>query len=425
VTYHPSVNLFLPAQPVDAASAVLYVAVFLGVAWIASRRAAYGLCALVLVAPFAFYREFAGTEITFPKVALLGVLLGLTGYPGSLRYLRERPAALLAAALAAYLVATLLSIVHAGDRGAVLREALKVAEYIGFFAAAYLCYRFDPDDALLAGAFAAATLVVCACALAQEIGGAPSVLCFGTAIVPRIAGALEGPNQLAGYLEVSAAALGAWSLARRSALIDVALALAACTAVLTFSRAGIAALLLVFAVLAFAARRRALRALVPGAAGLVAGALAAGAWALRVHDANVLRISLGASACTGGVGSRAELWPAAWRMFLRHPFLGVGAGNYQLDLPLYGVMGVRTLANSWYLQSLAEGGLVLLGATVALVGTMLFVLRSRTPWALAGFAATAALALHQIVDDLVFYPKVAAAWMILVGIGAAALSRRT
>jgi O-antigen ligase len=391
----------------------------------------------VLVAPFALYRELAGTTVTLPKVVLLGVLLGTTTYPDWAKRLRQRPVPLLLGAIVLLFCATAVSAVHAGDRAATLRETLKIAEYAGFFIAAFLCYRLDANDRLAAAAVALAAIAVSLSALAQEIAGAPSVLCFGSSIVPRIAGVLEGPNQLAGYVEVAAATLGAWSLRKRSTLGDVALAVTMCAGILTFSRAGWIALAVIALTLVVAGGRDTIRALAPGVAGLAVGFLGAGAWALAARDPNVLRLSLDSSACTGGVGNRAELWPAAWRMWLRHPLFGVGAGNYELDLSEYGVTGVRTHANSWYLQSLAEGGAVLFATAVAFIGTAAFVLldgarraaasaveglRTTSPWIVAALAATFALALHQIVDDLVFYPKVAVPWFTLLGIATAALA---
>ena len=119
-------------------------------------------------------------------------------------------------------------------------------------------------------------------------------------------------------------------------------------------------------------------------------------------------------------------------MWLARPLLGVGAGNFEFALPAYGVFGVRTHANSWYLQSLAEGGLLLFGATLALLVAVIASLtgsrplqrlRFSSPWVVAALAATLALALHQIVDYLVFYPKVGSAWWLLLGVAAATLAR--
>ena len=122
---------------------------------------------------------------------------------------------------------------------------------------------------------------------------------------------------------------------------------------------------------------------------------------LRAHSRRLAHLARARVAYAGGVGNRDELWRAAWRMFLAHPLLGAGAGNSELDLPKFGVYGVRTHANSWYLQSLAEGGVVLFGATLALIGASIgaflrrpFVasLRAQPPWVLAAIAASVALA---------------------------------
>jgi hypothetical protein len=73
--------------------------------------------------------------------------------------------------------------------------------------------------------------------------------------------------------------------------------------------------------------------------------------------------------------------------------------------------------------------LVLFLATIALVFASvrtflswpLARLREQSPWVVAALAASVALALHQIVDDFVFYPKVGGAWFAVLGIAAAAL----
>lgn len=429
-TYHPVVDRFVVLPPLDPPSAALFVAVFLAAALLTLRRPAYGLATLLVATPFAFAHEFAGTTATLPKVALLGVLLALSTHAASARLLRKAPAPLLLAVLGILFLATLATALDAANRGLVAREALKVLEYAGFFGAAFLCRALDADDVPPIAATAIAAIAVCLSALAQEIVGAPSGLYIGHAIVPRIAGLLEGPNQLCGYCEIAAAILGAWALVRRSILVDLSLALVVCTAILTFSRAGWVALALVGIILAVWGGKRAWDGLRPALAGLIAGFAGAACWAIYAHTPGVLRASLAPSLYAGGVGNRSELWRAAWAMWRARPILGVGAGNFELELPAYGVFGVRTHANSLYLQALAEGGLVLcsatVGALVAIAGSMLSWrplrrLRVASPWVIAAFAATLALALHQVVDYLIFYPKVGGAWWLLVGIAAAAL----
>jgi O-antigen ligase len=427
LTYHPVVDRFAISIPIDPWSAAAFVAVFVGAAVVTLRRPAYGLCVLIAVTPFALSRVFAGTAVTLPKAVLVGVLVGLAAYPGWGQRLRERPMPQLLVAIGLYVLATALTLAVAPQPQAAVRETLKFLEYGALLIAAYLCYRLDPDDSTIAGAIAVAAIAVTLSALAQELTGAPSGLYVGKAIVPRIAGVLEGPNQLAGYFAVAISALGAWTLARRSALLSVALALATCADVLTFSRAGLLGLVIVCAVLIIVGGRTALRRLLPVYLGLAGGLAVTGWWAFYAHTVNVLRVSLEESAYAGGVGDRRELWRAAWRMWRDHPWLGVGAGNYELLLPAYGGAGLRTHANSWFLQSLAEGGIVLFAATVALVATVIVTfgrrLRAGPPWILAAFAASVALTVHQVADYLVFYPKVGGAWWLLMGIAAAAAAR--
>lgn len=430
MTYTPVVDPVAVPTALDPLSLVLFCAVFVAVALLTARRASYGLCALIVATPLAFAHDVAHTTVTLPKVVLLATLLGLTRYRGATAALRRRPAAVLLLVLGAYVAAIVFSAVHAAHRPEVARETLKWIEYTAIFVAAYLCYAFDPDDVLPLRATALIAFVVAISALVQEFAGAPSGLYIGAAIVPRIAGLLEGPNQLAAYIAIVFCVLAAWHAARPSRPIAIALGFLACADILTFSRAGVLALLLAVAIVVLWSGRRTWTAWRPAILGACAGIAGAMWWAVYAHTPGVLRVSLASSAYAGGVGNRSELWSAAWRMFRAHPIFGVGAGNFELALPYYGVYGVRTHANSWYLQSLAEGGIVLFAATVALaiasVRTFLqrpvvARLREQSPWVAAAVAAGVALVLHQVVDDFVFYPKVGGAWFVLLGIAAAAL----
>lgn len=417
----------MPA-PLDPPSAALLLAAFVVAAFLVARRPSYGLVALVVVTPVAFAHQLLGTTVTLPKAALAGVLLGLCTYRGAWRLLRRPPALLLLGAIALIVLVTALTLYDAAYRAPVARETLKSIEYGAFFVAAFLCYALDREDRAVCTAVAIAAIGVGLSALAQEVIGAPSGLYIGQAIVPRIAGLLEGPNQLSAYAEIAAATLGAWSFARRSPLTDGALAIVIFADVLTFSRAGWIGLALVGAFFWLLYGGAAARALRGAVAGLLAGAAGAIGWAIYARTPGVLRASLEGSSYAGGVGNRSELWRAAWRMWRAHPLLGVGAGNFELVLPAYGLFGVRTHANSWYLQSLAEGGLALFGATLGLLCAIAIALgplrlarlRSASPWIVAALGATLALAVHQTVDYLVFYPKVGGAWWILLGIAAAA-----
>lgn len=424
---HRVVDAVALPVPLDPLATAVFVALFVAAALLTMRRASYGAIALILADPFALTRYVGATTVTIPKAVLLGVLIGLCAYAGNAARLREYPALRLTLAFAVVAVATALTIPQALHAEPALRETVKALFYLAFFVAAYLCFRIDGDSEAAGTAFAVVTIAVALTALAQEFANAPSALCIGAFVVPRIAGVLEGPNQLAGYLEISVAVLGALSLRQPSALRSIALALAAFAGVLTFSRAGIAGIVVVLAILLAVAGRAHWRRLLPAAYGLLAGCAGLAGWSAAARSGDVLRLSFEESFCAGGVGNRSELWRAAFEMWKAHPLTGIGAGNLELELAQYGAAGVRTHANSWYLQSLAEGGLVLFAAVLALLGSALWTfrrgLRDAQPWAIAAFAATVALALHQIVDDLVFYPKVGGAWCVLLGLAVACVAR--
>jgi O-antigen ligase len=402
---------------------MIFMAALIAAMLLATRRASYGITALILVQPFDFPRYVFGTSVTLPKVVLLGVLLGLAAQTGWRDALSRQRIRTVLIALAVFTAVVGITILVAAHRAAAVRETLKWLEYLALFAAVCVAYRRDRNDRLLLRVWAATATLVMLTALVQEIIGAPSGLSMNGHIVPRIAGVLEGPNQLGGYLEISIAVFCAWSL--RSRLAAATLVLALCTLALTFSRGGIlgAGVAVVTILVARSDVRRA--ALRPVAAGVACAVLLVAAWIWIAHLPNALppRPSV---EYAGGVGYRPELWRAAIALWQRHPILGVGAGNYQLELSQAGLLGVQTHANSWYLESLSDGGIVLFLATIGLIAAVLVSLVARlqngSPWQLAAFAGSLALAVHQVVDYMVFYPKVGGPWWILVALGVSAVA---
>jgi O-antigen ligase len=248
---------------------------------------------------------------------------------------------------------------------------------------------------------------------------------LGGSLIPRIAGPLEGPNQLSGFLGIGLAVIAAQALARRrppAALESAALFLGSAALLLTLSRAGLVTTLIAFALVVAVSpgspRGRLTFALaVAGGAALGIGLLAArGGLGLLLHFS-----SLAEASDPGSVGTRSQLWHAALVLWQSHPLFGIGAGNFELELARAGYPSLHTHANSLYLQALAEGGPLLLAATLGLA----FVSIARfargpfsEPFVVAAFAASVGFALHQSVDFLVFFPKIGDLWWIVLALGA-------
>jgi O-antigen ligase len=406
----------------DAFAAISYVALFTAGALIAMRRPAYGIVLLILVQPFALYGDVWVTTVTLPKATLLGVLLGLATYPGALRpFASSGPRTILIAG-AVLLAATLLTLAHAAYAAPVLRETLKVTEYVLLFVAIVAAYRLDPDTAVIRTACLVVAAAVALLALSQEFVGAPSGLRINGHLLPRIAGPLEGPNQLAGYFDIAIPLTFALALDAPSFYAEMTLFLIVLADVLTFSRGGALGAAAGVLAVALTFRKQLVRPLAFMAAGFLAGVGAAG---LLAHSLTIFRLwDFSDSPYAGGVGTRSKLWHAAFVLWRQHPIFGIGAGNFELEIPLTGLRGVRTHANSLYLQSLVEGGIPLLASTLWLTYVSIAAFakdRLRSPFIVAAFAASIALGLHQIVDLLVFYPKVGGWWWIVLGLGAAQL----
>ena len=404
--------------PLDLLSGVVYLALA-GVVVVATRRRpADAVVALIATAPFAYYHYIGPTALTFGKVALVAAALGLLLHrPRPALFARGTPRTMLIA-IVAVMGATALSILAAHDRGAALRETLKAGQYVLTFGVAALAWSLDPDRRRLRAVLLLTVAVVAVLALTQEVAGAPSGIWYHGRPYPRIAGPLEGPNQLAGYLGIVLPFVAVLALERTAWPALAVTVLAGTALVLTLSRSGLVAAFVAIGIVV--ALRPPLRRgfLVSLGASLVAAAAVLFGW--HVTDVGSRFISLGEVEDSGGVGTRHILWRAAWVLWREHPFLGIGAGNFELSLPAVAPAGIKTHANSWYLQSLVEGGIPLLAATFALVwASAAPLLRSlRKDLCLAAFAASVAFALHGIFDLLVFFPKVAVTWFVVLGIAA-------
>jgi O-antigen ligase len=137
------------------------------------------------------------------------------------------------------------------------------------------------------------------------------------------------------------------------------------------------------------------------------------------------------------VVERMAHWQAGWYMFLDHPWLGVGAGNYAAAYPQYFVGSWREAlghAHNYYLNILAElgvvgGGLLLLLLALAfrqLGGPLVRSELRRDPFwraVLAGvFGGLVVFCIHNMFDSL-FVHSVNIQVGVLLGLGLLAVDR--
>jgi O-antigen ligase len=393
-----------------------FIAIAVGI--LTYRRPALGVGALIVCAPFAEARYLLGTSITVPKAALIGLVIALIAHRTPLRVLNERPVRLLLVAFGGILGAIVLSVIFAQHHDAVAREFFKWIEYALVFAAVVVAFAYDPDDRPIWAALIAIAFFEFGEVIFQLLFGAASGVMIGTHDVPRVAGSLEGPNQFAGWLNVLLPVLFARLLTDRNPWLVTAVVLATVCEAATLSRSGIVAAVVAAALVLYVTRpsRRV-------GFGFAAGAAIVGAILVTLGLSIGLEarfFSLAEVPQPDHLGTRAILWHAALDLWRTSPLVGIGAGNFEFDTGMVGHPEVHTHANSLYLQALSETGAIGLGATLFMVWATLATFArsfSRRPIVIGVFAASVALALHQVFDYLWFFPKVGIFWAILLAVG--------
>ncbi len=426
--FGPVVPADVTAPHFDLAGVAVYATVFAIVAIATSRKPICGVVALLLLDPFAYSQSIGMTTLTLSKVALAAAITGLLIRKSSVRVLRTIPVAHLALAVLLVGLATALSIWHAAFVSPALRETIKWTEYAVILSVCAVIFFDDPAENVIRWSVLVVTAAVVALSIPELYLGAHSGLIIAHTEVPRIAGPLDGPNQLAAYLGLMLPLMLAYTLLQGRRWPEIFVIAGGILATLmTFSRGGLVALALALLVVALLCARSSAARIAFGAAALAIVAGAGVAWRSVAGG-----IGLVTSAphhhieIHGGLGTRRDLWRAAIQMWRAHPIWGIGAGNYELEVGKFLRAPIKTHANSFYLQSLVEGGIPLLAATLFLIyaSVATFAGRARTPLTVAALAASAALAVHFILDLLVFYPKVGMEWMILLGLAAADVARR-
>lgn len=405
---------------------VLYAAVFVAAFGLYRFEPSLALVALFVTEPFAFAQRVHATTITLPKVVLVAISVGvaLDIVCGRFHF-RPSSSRWIFAACAALVVATGMSIAQAANIGDATRETFKSTEYaLLIFVAWYLANRAGAKK--LAMTLPLLVLAVCTTALFDFWIGPKSVVVVDGVTIPRVAGVLEGPNQLGGWIALLFPFLLVYAATaeriRHRRIATLAVFLGVFTAVLTYSRAGLFSIAAEWiCVLAFVPSRSHARV-----ASIILAAAVGALFITSQYTPGALAYltSTSQGSNTGNVATRPVLWAAAVELWQRHPLLGLGAGNFEDSLPLVRIRDVKTHSNNVYLQAVVEGGLPLLCATLALIFAPLFLLRPfvrRNAALAATFAAVCGFAIHGLVDDLWFFPKVTTMWCLFIGIAAASI----
>jgi O-antigen ligase len=281
------------------------------------------------------------------------------------------------------------------------------------------------------------------------------------ALAPRAFGTIGAPNSYAGYLNLTlclAIAVSLYLLVARPRILDfrfpildklaslqnpkskiqnlasVGLVLGAVAAtalmlggmVVSFSRGGLIGLTVGVVSMVVALGRRAVPALVGLAAGaaLLIALTFGGVLPSSVQDRVVSAVEqlqvfdvrgITATADTFNQIERLAIWQAAGNMYLTHPWLGVGVGNYNVVYPQYALPDWQISegqAHNYFLQALAETGLVGLLAYLAMLGIALGTgwqavrraVGARRGWdsalLIGAFGVVMAVAGHSIFEDL-------------------------
>src|SRR5215208_6519515 len=332
-------NPFTPVNAAALAAGLLLWAVVL-------RRPGVGL-ALLCAFVYLNLSQVLVREHGLPSLLQLMVLpIALTAASGREGAdLRRLPRLAVPVLLGIYSLVLLLSTLLAEDREladerfAENLKALAICALIAVLAATPRRLRMGAWTVVAAGAFLSALGVaqVLTGSFEQEFGGFARIKqahIYGRVFEPRIAGPLGDPNFFAQILLVLvplALTLAGESHRLRSRLRALGAAgLILSATVLTYSRGGALALGCVL-LLVLVARRVHLRQVLLGTAAL-------GLLLLLVPPEFTQRLTTVSEILPGGDEETVDLDSSfeerklfarvAWRMFLDHPLLGVGAGNY-------------------------------------------------------------------------------------------------
>jgi O-antigen ligase len=344
--------------------------------------------------------KVAGAVLT---VSWLVSLLGAHGTAGNV--LRGYP--VLAYAALALVSLAFASMLWAADVEVAGASAFRLGQGVLLFAIVVFAVREPKHVAWVVWAYVTGAFVTAAIGLA---GGSSAEELDPYAASDRLEGSIGDPNELAAILVpalalvifslvVFRAPLARWLLVAYGAVFVLAL-------FFTESRGGLVALgvtLLAIATLSGSLRARSLGAI------LIVAAVGLGYYTLAAPPETLARVT---EFSAGGGTGRLDLWGIALDMSADHPALGVGAGNFQVEEPVYATRSITLLrpdlvvdtpkvAHNTYLNVLAELGWVgLVFFLVLVVGPLAHAWRAVRGFERSGLYESEMLARGIVVGTL-------------------------
>jgi putative inorganic carbon (HCO3(-)) transporter len=447
------VAVALPEQPQDLVLGVLASAA----AILAFIQPLVALPLLLFAVPFGgLARGSSGdssTDLSFGAAEIVVALLTLAWLARGVRRheLNVRAGAIVVATLAMIGLA-LFSIAYADDRPAAIKEALKWLELLIALVIVVDLAREARAARWIIGAMMVAGAAEATYGAVQFItDNGPGAFQIQGAL--RAFGHFDQPNPFAGYLTMILPLALCMAISRANPTPYRWLSLGAATLIaagigLSQSRGAWLGAAVAAACLLLAWSRFTRRLLIPGVlGGVLAVALAvSGVLPPAILDRLAQTIeyfgvfdvrTVEVTSENWAIVERMAHWQAGWYMFLDHPWLGVGAGNYGQAYPDYFVGMWRDAlghAHNYYINILAELGLVggctlllLLGLAFRQLGGALVGSEGRRNsfWraVLAGaFGGLVVFCVHNMFDSL-FVHSVNIQVGVLLGLGLLAADR--
>jgi len=342
-------------------------------------------------------------------------------------WITERARCLLFLTLIAYLLFICLSLAVATDRVATVKEIIKWCEVLALVALSAAYLRTAWQVRMVVWAIIGATVAEALLGYVQWVASAGQAGSGSDGM--RVFGTFGQPNPYAGFLNfglILALALALFGRDTRERWVaGGASALLIGAQMLAGSRGALLGLIVAIVAMVVVGWRRERQAALIAAVGvplLVVG------WITRIIPARIQRAILDQvrinDALSGTVTAanfstveRIAHWITGVRMFLAHPLLGVGAGNYNAAYPHYALPDWPDAlghAHNYYINAAAETGALGCAAFLALTSVTFYlgwravrqvrayatVDSSLPAIALGLFAALVALATHNLTDDL-------------------------